>query len=53
MATPNLEMFVGVAKKPQHVGPPIVANIAKLLLLKKRPRREIGAEVLPKLTGRA
>jgi len=36
VATSNLEMFVGVAKKPQHLDAPIAANIAKLpeLLLK-------------------
>jgi hypothetical protein len=26
----NLEIFVGVAKKPQHLGAPIAANIGKL-----------------------
>jgi hypothetical protein len=29
-------MFAGVAKKPQHLGAPIVANIAKLPELVRR-----------------
>ena len=45
MATSNLEMFAGVAKKPQHLGAPIAANIAKLAqLLNKKPRQFAGAK---------